>query len=82
MSKVFKVEAMGDTLFFLAPNLEEASEQFDVLCGEDVPPDLLRWSEATKAEIKRLETLPPEEAYAPDLRHTTPHSLTSRRQFR
>lgn len=73
-NKSFKVECIipgnEDTMFFLAPNLEDAAEQFEALCGTDLPTSMLRWSEATRKEIKELEAMHPEEAYAIDMRPT------------
>lgn len=56
--KTFKVDAQGDELYFKAPNLDEAKEQFEALCGP-VPPALLTWTE---------EELPEGQEHAADVR--------------
>jgi hypothetical protein len=51
---------MGDVLFFDAPDLVDAQEQFTALCGRGVPASLLSWT--------KLQSLPAGEEYAADCR--------------
>lgn len=47
MKKIFKCEALGDTLYFYAADQMEARKKLDELCGE-IPDDLITWTEVNR----------------------------------
>jgi hypothetical protein len=48
MDKIFKVEAVGDTLYFKAPSLDYAKKRLWDVMGS-VPEQLLKWTEVKRA---------------------------------
>ncbi len=57
--KTFLAKAMGDSMYFAAPDLDDAKAQMVALCGEGIMPHV-EWTEA--------EALPDGEEYAADCR--------------
>jgi len=43
-TKLFKVEAEGDTVYFKAKSLEHAKEKFENICGY-IPDSIVHWEE-------------------------------------
>jgi hypothetical protein len=57
--KTFEARAMGDVMHFLAPDLEDAKQQLDAMCGP-LPDGLVNWRE--------VKALPDGDEYAADMR--------------